>query len=160
MLSSSTPVCATTVQTLDHLELLRDPNTVLETLDVAGVSAQGPVHGGAVRADQNAPGDGGPARVRGPAVCTHGHRGPGLGLGEHPGDLQGSGVKTWTRDLYSVTVTRLLQLMIQLVNNFCYICFFLRINRHLKLIIMNALNHPMVAQFLKTISLIECVSSF
>ena len=46
--SMSTPVSATTVETLDHLELLWDPNAMLETLDVAGLSAQGPVHRGAV----------------------------------------------------------------------------------------------------------------
>ena len=42
--AASTPVSATTVETLDHLELLGDPDAVLETLDVAGLSAQGPVH--------------------------------------------------------------------------------------------------------------------
>ena len=60
---------------------------MLETLDVAGLSAQGPVHRGAVGADQNASVDAGPAWVRGPAVRTHGARLTHLGLGEHPEDL-------------------------------------------------------------------------
>ena len=59
---------------------------MLETLDVAGLSAQGPVHGGAVRADQDAPVDAGPAGVRGPAVRAHRPRLPHLGLGEHHED--------------------------------------------------------------------------
>ena len=81
------PVGPTAVKTLDHLELLWYPGPVLETLDVADVSAQGAVDGGAVRADQDPAADTRPARVRGPAVRAHGYGGPSLGLGaEHHED--------------------------------------------------------------------------
>ena len=42
------PVCSTTVQTLYHGQLLWNPGPMLETLDMGHVSAQAPVHGGAV----------------------------------------------------------------------------------------------------------------
>ena len=51
------PVSPTAVLALHHGELLRYPCAMLEALDMADVPTQGPVHGAAVRADQDAPVD-------------------------------------------------------------------------------------------------------
>ena len=81
------PVCSTTVQTLHHGQLLWYPGPMLETLDMGHVSAQAPVHGGAVWADEDASVDTGPAGVTGSTVSADWERMARLGLVEHVTEL-------------------------------------------------------------------------
>ena len=59
---------------------------MLQALNVGDVAAQGPVNRAAVRADQHAPVDGGPGRIRCTAVRANGQRMPLLPFGEHVGN--------------------------------------------------------------------------
>ena len=65
---------------------------MFQALHMADVPPQGPVHGAAVRADEDPPVDRGPAGGAGATVCTYWERVAGLGLAEHVGGrLDGGG---------------------------------------------------------------------
>ena len=77
------PVSATTVQRLDHGELLGYPVAVLQALDMGDVTAQRAVHGAAVGADEHPAVHRGPGRIRGTAVRAQRQRVSLLPLGKH-----------------------------------------------------------------------------